>query len=907
MVMRLLISTQVARTSSPASMSAQKRTYGPPLLRSNVNRSTSSLLGHSTPPRRSVSPLARQTDGTTLSDLARRYGPASMSSSPARSTLSFVSTANPYQVAPAASTNTTPGKPSPLYYDYTEDFDIDDYNKPAVLESPPHFRVDKTIPEDRPLSATWQNNIDADAYETKAQFSSSARSTVIDLGGVKSSLGYSHATIHSDHLHQLKQQEDRYRELQNSEEGASTCEKNVERLSDVGFGAQELGRSVGEAFGLASTPSLELSSAHVLRDTDFNESRLSPPNSEIMESASLRTSGYSFNTHLKQFPPPPKDNNRFTGDSEEASRSRISSDTFGGRGNNPHTLHKTSPSSSLKRIVTNGGADNSFQIQSQTETNDRIRTSQFLAPDANGEEITDLSLKREIWEEPDTVQSSQPLVSDLLSASASTSSLSTVPCQLATSTQLRVAFTNQSGSQAGNESTEIISDTLSTVSRYLNKKKRLHVVTEPAYGETKGPNISHQVPRRLSTRSDSPILAPKPISPARQLKLKNSIPQLMKALPAVPAHTEKSICAMLPIVQPIQSQNETLYSEYSPLTQKVKSDIPLVILQENVNHSPSSAQSNFNSGAAEVDSRPIVSVSTTLAAKPEPSSQPTKFKLKMRSSASLRPISTESRPWNRDDSYPWSDSDIDAAIRIKPINGENSVSNKQPRFKLKVVRASNSTLGTVRVNRESSDSRSRNELRLRNPKDLFTTTSGMENIFSTIKQRLHSRKSSNASNGLSIGSEFMAFPSHNLNLEPIQKHSDQLTNAERITTSIDAPGSTQTASWFTQDSIHSHERLNLRKRISNLRSRMITPYASKNPAQSYDDLTWRTQNRAHAPSPSPTRSNPDLHTMCMSTETERKKGIIGKNRILHWRSRVSEWLKIAKLGFAAHAKRGSHH
>lgn len=47
--------------------------------------------------------------------------------------------------------------------------------------------------------------------------------------------------------------------------------------------------------------------------------------------------------------------------------------------------------------------------------------------------------------------------------------------------------------------------------------------------------IIHQAePQALFDRSKTPMLAPQPISPARELKVKNSIPQLMKALPPLP-------------------------------------------------------------------------------------------------------------------------------------------------------------------------------------------------------------------------------------------------------------------------------------------------------------------------------------------------------------------------------------
>jgi len=892
-------------------MYAQRRTYGPPALRSNANRSNHSLLSQASPTRRSISPLAHPDDGTPSSDWLRRYGPVSMSSSPARSTLSLASTTNPYQVAPAASTTTIPGKPSPLYYDYTEDFDIDDYNRPAVLDPPPQFRIDKTIPEDRPLSADWRKDSNPDYYGAKLR-SSSENSTVIHHKVVDHSHSSGPPSPRSNIAIDSKHQQNGRQEVNNSNESKSTRDTKVIRLSGLDIGAQELNRSVVEAFGLVSAPSFELVFAGVDGNTQCgafgafgDESRLSLPNTEIVESASLRTSGYSFNTHLRQFPPPPADSNLVSDERSEGPSSRLSSDTFGGRGRDSHNSQRIISLSSPTRIYAAGTADHGVQHQVLT-TNNRKRSSQFLASDSNVVEDSDPSTKCRSFEIPGPIGKGQQLGSIHLLDSTIAPNISAVPGQFVTPTWYGETPASQPSDQASKESEKMQPHTPSNLSHRPSKKRRVEAVTEPTYRDADVPNFSHQIPRRLATRSDSPMLAPKAISPARQLKLKNSIPQLMKALPTVPGHPEKLTRSVSPLVHPESAQASTSQCNFSPLVHEADTSASGALQQTTGRDVLSGALSNPSSGIAELDSRPLIYVTTMVEDEPEPSSQPAKLKLKMRSSASLRPISADSRPWNCEDSYPWSESKAEAEAPIQPVHDGVSPSIRQPKFKLRVIRASNSTMDTVRVNRESSESRSRGGIQLRNPKDLFTPNSGKDNMFSSIRQHLHSRKASNASNGPSIDSKVVTVPGH-CSGQPKEEPLNQLADSERVPSSSGAHNPTQAASWFSEDSIHSHERPNLRKRISNLRSRMLTPYASRNAAQSYDDLTWRTQNQEHSPSPSLTRSNPDLHTVSISVEPERKKGIPGRIRVHNLRTRVSEWLKGAKLAFTAHVKRGTQH
>jgi hypothetical protein len=132
----------------------------PPLsLRPETNRSTPFCLGATSPPRR---PHATSSVTSEFNDdWTNQYDSGHNRASPAPSTLSLASSLNINQVIFCTSTTPTPGRlhpPSPLYYDYTEDFDVEDeHNTGSITEtlSPPSFLIGKTILEDRVLSSEW--------------------------------------------------------------------------------------------------------------------------------------------------------------------------------------------------------------------------------------------------------------------------------------------------------------------------------------------------------------------------------------------------------------------------------------------------------------------------------------------------------------------------------------------------------------------------------------------------------------------------------------------------------------------------------------------------------------------------------------------------------------------------------
>lgn len=417
------------------------------------------------------------------------------------------------------------------------------------------------------------------------------------------------------------------------------------------------------------------------------------------------------------------------------------------------------------------------------------------------------------------------------------------------------------------------------------------------------PNFSHQIPKKDMPRSESPMLAPKPISPARQLKLKNSVPQLMKALPPLPPEPPSRPGS--PTGQP-EFEDVELPCKFSPLERSLRSS-PVQVLPEVPAKvvSPKSAQKMEND--REEESKMAEVVATTNAAEEiislprdfESSLPPPRMKLKIKSTGSQRPTSPpDSRPWNLAENYPWSSQT--PSVRLPSIIPDPQAPiPKPPRFKLKVTRASNSTQGTVRVNRESGESKPLAGLHLRNPKDLFTPSTGIDNIFRQVSRHLHSRKASMASshadqNDTNLPSSSISNSTSTAHPPTADPKTPQLPSV-----SANQVSKSEARSVFSDDSSNAHgnHSLRLRGRLSNLRARIAAPYANRAGTQSHDDITWRDRHGAEAPIHPASRSIPDLHSNRKSTDSVRPmRRWVEKARRQKLKAKVhvQGWLKDAK-------------
>ncbi|OBT41799.1 hypothetical protein VE00_08282 [Pseudogymnoascus sp. WSF 3629] len=151
-------SRRVEIQREPGSPNCQNVSLRPLSLRSDVNRSTPTTSGQSLSPHGFKRTPVIQRDDAPRECSNHIDTPES----PSKANLSVASSGNSH--LPNRKTASVPiqnkaRRPSPLYYDYTEDFNEAREGDHAAEESegisPPPFLVEKTIHEDRELSSDW--------------------------------------------------------------------------------------------------------------------------------------------------------------------------------------------------------------------------------------------------------------------------------------------------------------------------------------------------------------------------------------------------------------------------------------------------------------------------------------------------------------------------------------------------------------------------------------------------------------------------------------------------------------------------------------------------------------------------------------------------------------------------------
>lgn len=876
-------------------------------LRPDANGSTPSLLSHSSPPRRSSSPLVPRSNGISSYDWARRPGPASVNTSPARSTFSLPSTVNLYASAQPPSTATTPGKvlpPSPLYYDYTEDFEVEVYNEPATIDPSPLFQVDKTILEDRPMSSERPRSKEYGANNEYNTFQVLSPESPVPLliseqkAAIQtpSEVGKENLTVQSLPLKTDTPPQD--------DHGSMSQNQKSVRLSGLGYGAQLLRSHVDEAFGNFPSSALEFTNPkkpHTGVSPDIQIPELSEALEKDVEMPSARSS-YSIITSIPHFPSPPNaydtPNPQYTTEfvAEEAPDRPVlramGSRELADLGQTNH--------SSVNRQDRGMNASHSDLGTQEMNGPSTFNAGEIMLSATSG---VKKSAQADHGVERHRIQQEPPSAARLLRRTPMTSP--TVPegftlrkTEFVQGQNLSASLHNRWRAADGQSVPQI--QPVKRSQYYGGRRPDISAISDQEAAKVPNFNFSHRDPKKDLPRSESPMLAPKPISPARQLKLKNSVPQLMKALPPLPPEPSSrpgSRSAQL------ETEKVELPCKFSPLEPEVVNSLDQIKPQVPAKHqlpSPSIAtekdKKQQQPEAVETRMTSATEYSGSPPGRSECSLPPPRMKLKVKSSGSQRPTSPlDSRPWNLTENYPWSSQS--SIVRLPLAVPDSQISSKPPKFKLKVTRASNSTQGTVHVNRNLGDSKPL--VHLRNPKDLFAPSTGIDNIFRQVSRHLYSRKASLASshgsqNDANLPRYSMSNPTSTTMPPTVDSKIPQLPSA-----STNPLNKSEARSVFSDDSsnVHGSHSLRLRGRLSHLKARIAAPYAMRAGTQSHDDITWRNRHGAGAPVPAAARSSPDLHGNRKSTETARpmRRWVERARRHkLKAKIHVQSWLKEAK-------------
>ncbi|KAB8299184.1 hypothetical protein EYC80_001284 [Monilinia laxa] len=886
----------VRNVSSPASLYAQKRVPPPLSLRPEANRSTPSLLSQSSPKRRTPSPNLRQGNGFVGPDWQPRNGPASINTSPARSTLSLASTANFAPTGSSQSATNTPGKPSPLYYDYTEDFELENQNR-SNLEPPPQFQLQRTIHEDRPLSSALLplahslpsrlNGNNNHHLRASSSISTSIRYPM-RKNSAESTSDIPNGVDHAGAPHRM-----------GAKNGENLAPSNIIPdvnnpidMSALGTNVLELSSRVSIAFGLVSSPSFEIANSENLEAKQTEVATGEGKNiiagtRHQQRSSSLPTAKIGISPI--HFPPTGPQKVTTSNSAHETIILNPGNQSFG------------SLSSSRKRPTTDPLPStkdrDAFQDVSKSNSlrASGVRSSGFFSIDNGLDELADL-VNTDDPSRPTTFTNGYtgPRRTPMMSPTLPQEYFDT-PSLHRTSPPVSPIKKPQKVSAQGMVTENSFKDGLRV------SEGRLEQGELPVYRSLELHNLGNQVPSNIMPRSESPMLAPKPISPARQLKLKNSVPQLMKSLPKLPDSSIRDLA--VPGRLTLSDTNTPChFSEFLP-GQKFEPITEFEIVSSSIEtygaHHPtekrdvkkSLEQATFiPSPVKEQNIGPVRESHGTRCS-------PMKLKLKIRNPVAEKVSPSEVQERKPEETFSWVNSQDNNLPLV--IQEEQNGELKPVKLKLRLTRATGSEpSGTVRVYNDSGD-QSNNDLNIPRPKDLFTPTTGFDNIFRQVSRHLHSRRPS-ANSDQQLGDDAIEMMPSQLsrNLPPSLDLSVPHTGL-----SGHLPSPTDARSFFSDDSSHRNGGHGLRKRISNFRARVGVPYVARNGSYSCDDIVWRDQNGGVGQSLLAAKSVADLDatrvSFIESPNPRRSEHRLHAHRL---RAKVSEWFRGARAAISARVK-----
>lgn len=292
--------------------------------------------------------------------------------------------------------------------------------------------------------------------------------------------------------------------------------------------------------------------------------------------------------------------------------------------------------------------------------------------------------------------------------------------------------------------------------------------------------------------STVPLISPKPISPARELKVRNSIPQLMKALPPTPGD---AAYVPLPTTMTVDDEED----DYTEVL------LPYNFTRYDLLQSPrASLMAQPNAQSSRHSRNPL----------PELQKKLPKIRLKPKdTNAPAASNHRDSRPWNSDSNYPWCSKTTE--IELGSVCGDKD--NNRISFKQKLrLRGSRTVcggtppLGTVRHYPDALGSDVVANLANQQSKDLFSFSNSLSSAFRQVSRKLSHSSHDDPPPG-TCGS-----PGVNTAATVPDRHSTTTAKWPRIVFTR-AEGDLQPNSGSSDRYSSMKQRQRLKKRLSNLR------------------------------------------------------------------------------------------
>ncbi len=736
-----------------------------------------------------------------------------------------------------ASSSGTAGRapcPSPLYYDYTESFYQEDDVESLPVEEmhvtpTPPFLLERTIHEDRELSSDW-------SYLAMTDLKGRG---FLASEGLQAFHGEAVATLAT-------------RDADTSYTGAARASplRNVETLSDA-FMRDDFDRRLA-AMPVRRTDEMEASGAYQASPLGFDgvDDRANYSLEQHGSSSDYKMKTLGFNTAIS---------------AKLGSERVISSPASGQNSMITAAIDVRRGSDRTSEGLTNI-LDSSTEESSSSEEDGEFEEGQRRQSIRPGTPLQLEAALRHSYQRPqaDGVNSSETAVERVSTETSPANALDLFDFGpsikfpkprwvVQTDFPLVRRDTYQSDgateSDAKTKLNKYKSDSDLRTSKYgvreLEAVKRGSMV---AIGTKSIAHISYPGPRNsrealTNSSPDSDIIAPIPIYPARELRVKNSIPQLMKALPPLPLRT--------PVTEPVVSV---------PSKTQLKRPAPLKLNQTTLALPAAEAVHGENNPTTPVLQ---TSASGTDPEKPQKSNtvapQPfmSRFRLKPRSPAPLpEPSPPQTRPWNLEESYPWNAASDEALPSPLLTTQKSGIST--PKLRLRTAKRSASPLGTVRVTKDAThDTFAAPDLST--TRDLFSAPStSLTNMFRKVSRQQPDKDEiiRMEAPGSTAGSKSRqgSFPhsSHQYNAD--EAIIPRLTKDKRSATSgttgsfnrLTKPASREIRKSLVNESSDGELRKSLRKKMSGLKARL--PISSmRSPSRLSADRTRPTALASETP------------------------------------------------------------